>query len=57
MGSKTNQHATRTFTLIPFKPRSCKKNTARPTRRLFLIDIENYCGKTPSRARMFATPS
>lgn len=46
MGSKTNQHAARTFTLIPFKPRSCKKSTARPTRRLFLIDIENYCGKS-----------
>lgn len=36
----------RSFTLMyPFKAYSHKKTPARPTRRLVLIDIENYCGK------------
>lgn len=45
MGSKNDRNAARAFTLIPLRFKSCKKSMTKPTRRLFLIDIENYCGK------------
>lgn len=45
MEHNDDRHAAHAFALISLGPRSRKKNTAAPTRRLILIDIENYCGK------------
>lgn len=46
MKRKTEQRAIGTFDLVPFKSKSCKNGMTSPTRRLFLVDIENYCGKS-----------
>lgn len=38
---KSNQYTA----VYPFKALVSEKSSARPTRRLVLVDIENYCGK------------